>query len=376
MANEEHLAILKQGVETWNEWQAEGKTFDRLLEELRGGHPDYPDLSGANLNGANLRNADFTSVNLRNADLNDADLAGADLSYANLVVANVGHATLCRAYLSRTQLRGANLARSNLAGANLVRANLSGANLSDTRLNQCNLSDANLTSADLGGMILDSTTFGNTDLSDVKGLEKCRFQGPCTLDHRTIQKSGRLPLAFLRGCGLPDALIDYLPSLLNLPIQYYSCFISYSSIDDEFARRLHADLQNNGVRCWFAPHDIAGGKKVHEQIEEAIRRYERLLLILSEHSMGSDWVATEIANAREREEAEKRQVLFPIRLVDYERIKTWKCCDADRGKDSAKEIREYFIPDFTNWNDHDAYTASFERLLKDLKAESRSREPG
>jgi hypothetical protein len=80
--------------------------------------------------------------------------------------------------------------------------------------------------------------------------------GPSTIDHRTLLKSGRLPLAFLRGCGLPDTLIDYLPSLLSEAIEFYSCFISYSTKDREFAERLHADLQNKGVRCWFAPHDI------------------------------------------------------------------------------------------------------------------------
>jgi hypothetical protein len=43
----------------------------------------------------------------------------------------------------------------------------------------------------------------------------------------------------------------------------------------------------------------------------------------------------------------------------------------DRGIDSAREIREYFIPDFSNWKDHDAYQKAFERLLRDLKAEAR-----
>jgi hypothetical protein len=47
----------------------------------------------------------------------------------------------------------------------------------------------------------------------------------------------------------------------QLAIQYYSCFISYSSKDDAFAKRLHADLQNTGVRCWFAPHDLPIGAK-------------------------------------------------------------------------------------------------------------------
>ena len=132
-----------------------------------------------------------------------------------------------------------------------------------------------------------------------------------------------MPLTFLRGCGLPDLLIDYLPSLLNQPIQYYSCFISYSSKDEDFAQRLHADLQNKGVRCWFAPEDIRGGRKLHEQIGEAIRLHEKLLLVLSEHSMNSEWVKTEIAKARQREVREKRQVLFPIRLVDFETIQQW-----------------------------------------------------
>jgi hypothetical protein len=76
--------------------------------------------------------------------------------------------------------------------------------------------------------------------------ETCIHQGPSVIDHQTLQKSGPLPLAFLRGVGLPDNLIDYLPSLLNQAIQRYSCFISYSAKDDEFANRIHADLPKQG----------------------------------------------------------------------------------------------------------------------------------
>ena len=149
---------------------------------------------------------------------------------------------------------------------------------------------------------------------------------------------------------------------------HYSCFISYSSLDQVFADCLHADLQNRGIRCWFAPHDIQAGKKIHEQIDEAIRIYDRLLLILSEHSMDSQWVKTEIAHARQKEMNEKRQVLFPISLVPFEKIRNWKCFDADTGKDSAREIREYFIPDFSTWNDRISYQHAFQRLVRDLRA--------
>ncbi len=65
---------------------------------------------------------------------------------------------------------------------------------------------------------------------------------------------------------------------------------------------------------------------------------------------------------------DKRRMLFPIRLVDFETVRQWKCFDADTGKDLAREIREYFIPDFSNWKDYDAYKKAFERLLQNLKA--------
>ena len=113
----------------------------------------------------------------------------------------------------------------------------------------------------------------------------------------------------------------------------------------------------------------AGGRKIHEQIDEAIRTYDKLLLILSEHSMSSNWVKTEIANARQREEREAKQLLFPITLVAVEEVKQRKLFDADRGDDSAREVREYFIPDFSNWDkDSRAYQAALERLIRDLKA--------
>ena len=61
-------------------------------------------------------------------------------------------------------------------------------------------------------------------------------------------------------------------------------------------------------------------------------------------------------------------MLFPISLVPFTKIREWKCFDADTGKDSTREIREYFIPDFSNWKDLDSYSKAFERLLRDLNA--------
>jgi hypothetical protein len=315
MANKKQLSILKKkgGVSTWNKWRAE--------------HP--------------------------------------------AIIPNLGEANLLDADLREANLRGA-----NLFGANLIEADLRGANLRETNLRMANMSRADLTGADLRDSTMLYTSVASVDLSGVKGLETVIHLGPSSIGIDTIYRSkGEIPEVFLRGAGVPDNFIVYMKSLAGTPLafEYYSCFISYSSKDEAFAKCLYVDLQSRGVRCWFAPLDMRSGRKLHEQIDEAIRLHERLLLILSPHSMDSEWVKTEIAKARKREIREKKRVLFPVRLVSFETIRDWECFDSDTGKDSAKEIREYFIPDFSNWEDSARYKLAFDRLLSDLKANESSR---
>jgi hypothetical protein len=125
------------------------------------------------------------------------------------------------------------------------------------------------------------------------------------------------------------------------------------------------------VRCWYAPEEMKGGRKLYDQIDQAIRLHDKLLLVLSEHSLQSEWVMTEIRRARQAELLEKRRKLFPVRLVEVERIKEWVCFDGDSGKDLAVEVREYFLPDFSHWKEHDAYQKAFQRLIRNLKAEEK-----
>ena len=208
--------------------------------------------------------------------------------------------------------------------------------------------------------------FLDVDLGKTRGLDTVRHLGPSSIDLETIYRSkGQLPEPFLRGAGIPENFITFMKSLTGAALEFYSVFISYSTKDQDFADRLYADLQARGIRCWFAPHDIQGGRKVHEQIDEAIRLHDKLLLVLSDDSMNSNWVKTEIANARAKEVQQGRQMLFPISLVPFEHIRAWRLFDADAGIDSAREIREYFVPDFSNWKDHDAYSGAFEKLVRD-----------
>jgi uncharacterized protein YjbI with pentapeptide repeats len=258
MANPEHLQLLKQGAKVWNTWWDQPRP-------LRNSDPDF---SGADLRRVNLAEAILQYADLCDANLYQVDLAGASLGWAKL-----DRADLCQA-----DLRGVHMERATLDRATLYGADLRGATFGQTVLTKTNLSQ----------VILGGTLFIDTNLIDVEGLKTCQHRGPSTLDHRTLAQSGPLPLAFLRGCGLNNwelevtklydqrltssQVTDILYRIHHLRtdplIQFYSCFISYASRDQAFAERLYADLQNKGVRCWFAPEDMKIGDRIRDTIDQ------------------------------------------------------------------------------------------------------------
>jgi len=391
MPNDEHLALLRQGTAIWNEWRTRALDISPDLSDADLGHAN---LSGANfretfLIRANLREADLSYADLRRAQLHQADLRQADLRRADLSGGFHNDANFSRANLSGADLRGARLGRADLSGANLHTArldfadldsaNLSGANLSDTDLSGANLRGANLVRAELSGTLLfqtnlceadlseallHETIFTNTNLNNTLGLSECKHLGPSSIDFRTLSRSKDLPIPFFRGCGLPDSLIDYLPSLSGDAIQFYSCFISYSTKDAVFVEQLHEDLQEKGVRCWFAPHDLRIGAKTWDAIDEAIRLREKLLVVLSEGSIASDWVEDEVNKAYAEERERKETVLFPIRIDDAVMTtpEPWACKLRDQRN----------IGDFRQWQEPAEYQKSLDRLLRDLRTNAAS----
>lgn len=404
MANDEHLKILKQGVEVWNQWR---EKHPEIVPDLSDADLKKADLNGAdlrevnlnltnffrsNLSSAKLSRVDFSELNFSFADLREADLRGANLSHAQFRGAELSGADLSDAQFKGADFSGANLSSADLGGADfsgallfdakLRDADLSGANLSDTHLTRADLTRANLgfsnfshahlQDANFANALAGRTTFADTNFRFVKGLESVEHFSPSTIGIDTLYASGgNIPESFLRGSGVPDEFITMIPSIVGArqAIQFYSCFISYSTKDEEFARRLYSRMRDEKLRVWFAPEEMKGGQKLYEQVERAIQVHDRLLIVLSEESMRSEWVITEIRKARKAEIKEKRRKLFPIRLVDFETIKDWECFDADTGKDLAVELREYYMPDFSNWKDHDLFEQAFSRLHRDLKAE-------
>ena len=101
------------------------------------------------------------------------------------------------------------------------------------------------------------------------------------------------------------------------------------------------------------------GGKILDEIDSAIRLRDKVLLILSKHSIKSDWVEDEVKTGYDEERKRGHTVLFPIRLDDAV-IKTKEAW-------AAKLRMDRNIGDFRSWKDHDTYKQSLERVIRDLK---------
>ncbi len=212
MVNDDQLAILRRGVDAWNEWREENPKvlIDLIGADLRGSKLNEADLHGANLSeaklyGANLSGAnlfkanlmdvklrgmfpgevytgtEFDSVKLCNACLREAKLHRANLNGADLRAADLSGAILTAAHLHEADLRGARLVKTNfglavLSGADFRKAELCGAIFCSTILDRVNLSGACLPEINLIGSILSDANISKAYLRDAK-LNQANFKG-------------------------------------------------------------------------------------------------------------------------------------------------------------------------------------------------------
>lgn len=198
MANEEHIALLKQGAKSWNQWRKDNPTIipDLSKANLHNTDLSFFDLHRVNFSQANLSNTYLNQANLIQANLQGTNLLSTDLRGANLQDANFNYAILRQTQidsstvisskarlvweivnqgavgknLSGADLRQTNLFRVNFSNADLSfvdlrESNLSGANFSDAYLPKANLERANLERADLSNAYLSHANLKQANLS-------------------------------------------------------------------------------------------------------------------------------------------------------------------------------------------------------------------
>ena len=312
---------------------------------------------------------------------------------------NLSDANLSKTKLRNTVLKGAKLQRANLRNADLYRADLRKADLREADLTGAKLNRTNLTLASLNRAILEhahvwETLFARVDLSKVQGLDKCIQPGPSVIDERTFRESGQLPLKFLQDCGLSDwqieasklnqrglsrsQITDICYEVIRLrsdpALQFFSCFISYSHKDKTFARRLHKELQNQGVRCWLDEYQLLPGDDIYEEVDRGIRLWDKVLLCCSESSLKSWWVDNEIMAAFDKEKAlirertQKTQVLIPLNLDNFMFSEEWR-----RGYKS--QIQSRLAADFIGWRkNRRKFAEQVEKVILSLRLDEEARE--
>jgi hypothetical protein len=165
----------------------------------------------------------------------------------------------------------------------------------------------------------------------------------------------------LKNGGVPGHLIDYIELFVDQNKKYFSCLISYSEKDRDFAHKIFDDLQAHGVRCWLAPEKLRRRDRKHGIIGSAINLHDKMLMVLSENSINKTWVEKDYDQVVAKELRTEKASLIPISIDDAVKYteQPW----------AVKMRRSRETEDFALWDDSDSYQEMFSRLLEKLASD-------
>jgi 5'-deoxynucleotidase YfbR-like HD superfamily hydrolase len=103
------------------------------------------------------------------------------------------------------------------------------------------------------------------------------------------------------------------PNTLNIGSSV-KIFLSHSSKDKAFVRRLNKDLQSHNFDTWLDHEKIPLGASISTAVESAVEQSDILLIVLSRNSIASGWVDTEWRSKFFRQMDEKKDRVIPLLL--------------------------------------------------------------
>jgi hypoxanthine phosphoribosyltransferase len=77
----------------------------------------------------------------------------------------------------------------------------------------------------------------------------------------------------------------------------YDVFLSYSHLDSNIALELREKFLASGLTCFLAEKSLDVGNQWIDQVREAIRESETILILITPRSVGSKWVYMEVGAA-------------------------------------------------------------------------------
>jgi uncharacterized protein YjbI with pentapeptide repeats len=375
-------------------------TGEELLASYNSGRRDFSrsTFDGLNLPFADLSGANFDGCVFSESILGGAKFDGCSFRASRFYHCNCLHNSFIGADFSFALLEDSAFGRSDFFNAkffcSLLQGGFPGAFFVGASMDTCVTLSCRFNGAVFGQNDIKRTFFVHSDFIDIS------LMSPSSIDSATVSNSLNFNLVLLNDIrakreelddfprwegdvlqsrntmvdfflysGVSRSLVDSYAQLTD-PVagwrRYAPVFISHSSHDQEFSVKLRSSLSARGLETWYAPTSMRGGSTILDQITAAVGRETRMVVVLSESSLSSSWVMTELRNAISVERTSGVRNIFLAGTAAPEATDTLIAAAEQTHPDVVAYLRRQQILDFSRWRDDTELARSASALAASL----------